>query len=246
MARLSPFALLLALALPAGLAGCVQMDTYLPHVAPTAVHLDGPTASVSVPVLAVAQTQQGDVGVEYTATVVVVPGSGIVYVATLPATETDTQASATTAAEVAAQQAGVAFAAYDYLVHFTSDAELVGGPSAGAAMALAFYVALHDLADPAHRLAIDPHTAMTGTIETDGSIGLIGGAIANAHAVHDAGLTTFLYPQGQTGEQTQMSRSGRFARTVSVSMDPTCKDLALECGEVANLGDLVKAATTAA
>ena len=243
MAFPRPALLVLALAAPA-LAGCIDLSGLAPHATLGVVRLDGHAAAVDVPVLAVAQSRQGDVGIAYTATVEVLPGTGIVYVATEPATETDTQGSATTAAQQAAKEAGVPFAAYDYLVHFSSDAQLVGGPSAGAAMATAFYVALYDVAHPAHRLAISPKVAMTGTIEDDGSIGLIGGAIAKAHAVADSGRTTFLVPDGQTGEQTQVR--GFFARTVEVSLQPTCESLHLTCGEVGTLHQLVQAATVPA
>jgi uncharacterized protein len=235
--------LLAVVLLSAGLAGCVDLSALAPRAALGAVRLEGATAQVDVPVLAVAQTRQGDVGIAYTATVEVLPGHGVVYVATEPATETDTQGSATTAAREAAAEAGVPFAAHDYLVHFTSDAELVGGPSAGAAMALAFYVALHDLADPAHKVSIAPKVAMTGTIEDDGSIGLIGGAIAKAHAVADSGRSTFLVPRGQTGEQTQTR--GFYQRTVEVPLQPTCDQLKIVCGEVPDLHALVRAATVA-
>lgn len=235
--------LLLAVAF-ASLAGCVDLSALAPRAALGVVRLDGHTAAIDVPVLAVEQARQGDVGIAYTATVEVLPGSGVVYVATEPATETDTQASATTAAQQAAKEAGVRFGAYDYLVHFSSDAQLVGGPSAGAALALGFTVALEDLAQPAHRLAISGDVAMTGTIEPDGGIGLIGGAIPKAHAVADSGRHTFLVPAGQTGEATQVR--GFFARTVEVDLQPTCDSLHIACGEVADLHALVKAATVPA
>ncbi|HUR24933.1 MAG TPA: S16 family serine protease [Candidatus Thermoplasmatota archaeon] len=231
--------LVLLVVLPAGLAGC--SDLVSPHDAPATLRTAAADNHVDVPVLAVAETRQGQQGIAYTATIQVVPGSGIVYVATEPATETDTQASATTAALVAAREAGVQFDDYDYFVHFTSNADLVGGPSAGAAMALAIYVALWNDAHPSDTKALDPDVAMTGTIEEDGRVGQIGGAAAKAQAVTDSGHEVYVYPHGQT--ETVQRGFGWRARYSDVSLDSTCEQLKLECIEVATLTELIEVAT---
>ena len=71
-----------------------------------------------------------------------------------------------------------------------SQAQLVGGPSAGAAFTLATIAAIE-------KKAADPNTAITGTINSDGSIGQIGGVIEKATAAAEKGLELFVVPKGQ-------------------------------------------------
>lgn len=234
-----PLIVILVALLQASLAGCFQVPPN--ESSAETLRASAVEDYVDVPVLAVAQTRQGEQGIAYTATIQILPGSGIVYVATEPATETDTQASATAAAKAAAREARVDFADYDYLVHFTSDAELVGGPSAGAAMALAIYVALWNDAHMDDSKTINPDVAVTGTIDESGIIGLIGGAAAKAQAVASSGLHVYAYPEGQS--DTVEWGHGWRARYSEVTLDSTCQALRLECIEVATLTELIEVAT---
>jgi len=140
----------------------------------------------------VAVKQQGEAGVLSTANVEVVSGKGRVLFSLNPFTEPDTQQSAETAAAVAQQYTGKSLADRDVIYTIeNSDVQLVGGPSAGAALAVATIAALEGK-------AVRPDTVMTGTINADGTIGQIGGVLEKAAACADANKSLFLVPAGQS------------------------------------------------
>lgn len=121
----------------------------------------------------------------------VVPGSGGVFMDVDPYISVDTQESARTAVRVAAVEAGVDYSKYDLLYKITADAEIVDGPSGGAALALLAY---------AEFSGKQPRSDFsgTGTIERDGSIGKVSGVADKLEAVHGAGLKLFVVPSGQS------------------------------------------------
>lgn len=194
---------------------------------------------VEVTALAVAEDAQATfVGVHATVTAQVLgEGSGQVFVATKPLAQTDMQGSARLASRVAAATLGVAWDEQDYLVTFASDSTVIGGPSAGAVMALALTVALHDLIDPGPTWTLDPGVAATGTINPDGTIGPVGGIPAKAEGAKAAGIRTFLYPAGLDVAATQVD-----GRVVAVDMAQHCGDLGIACRPAATLADLLQAA----
>jgi PDZ domain-containing protein len=68
----------------------------------------------------------------------------------------------------------------------------IGGPSAG----LAFTLTLIDELTPGE-LTGDHQVAVTGTIETDGSVGAIGGLVSKTSAVRQLGAEVFIVPSAQ-------------------------------------------------
>ena len=122
---------------------------------------------------------------------VVCPGNGHVYVETRPLSEVDTQASARIAAMVASRIAGIPFTFCDFFVSIKADTPIIGGPSASAAMAVAFTAALL-------RLPINESVVMTGMIMPDGSVGPVGGLVGKLEAAVARGAKVFLVPYGQT------------------------------------------------
>ncbi len=121
----------------------------------------------------------------------VVPGSGGVFIDVEPYISVDTQESARTAVRVAAAKAGMDYSKYDMLYKITADAEIVDGPSGGAALTLLAY---------AEFIGEEPRgdLATTGTIERDGSIGKVSGVADKLDAVNGAGLNLFIVPAGQS------------------------------------------------
>jgi uncharacterized protein len=119
------------------------------------------------------------------------PGSGRVFVETLPLSQLDLQASTRVAAQVASRVAGVRFDSCDFYASFRASSPIVGGPSASAATAVAFAAALL-------RLPLRGDVVMTGMVLPDGSIGPVGGLRAKLEAVASAGAKVFLVPYGQT------------------------------------------------
>lgn len=197
---------------------------------------------VTVTALAVEETAQGFVGVHATVQATALAGgTGRVYVATKPLAQADMQGSARLAAQVAAATLGMDWRQQDYLVSFTSDSPVIGGPSAGAVMALGLAAALHNLADPGNPWTLDPRVAATGTINPDGTIGPVGGVPAKAEGAKAAGITTFLFPAGL--EKATTLTAGDFGpRQVLVDMAQHCAGLGITCRPAARLEELVSAA----
>lgn len=188
---------------------------------------------VTVTALAVAEADGGLVGVSAKVHATAVRnGSGQVFVATKPLAQTDMQGSARLAARVAAQTLGLDWRDYDHFLVFESQSVVIGGPSAGATMAVAAATALNNLAEPAGReWTLDPRVAMTGTINPDGTVGPVGGIPAKAEAAADEGVDLFLFPAGQ--EQALLTRNGR--RTVVDVADFCAQRLGIVCQPVATV-----------
>jgi len=153
-------------------------------------HLEAKSIKILAP--AVARTESGERGVLIEITVTFIrPGSGKVYVSTMPLTEIDMQASVYTAAKVAHRLAGIPFSNYDYLIYIKSPAVIVGGPSASAYIAVAIYALLTNS-------SLKEDISMTGFIAPDGTIGPVGGILEKIEASSKIGVKTFLVPAGQT------------------------------------------------
>ncbi|RLI99312.1 MAG: ATP-dependent protease, partial [Candidatus Aenigmatarchaeota archaeon] len=114
-------------------------------------------------------------------------GNGHVYVDTWPLTKVDTQASAIIAKKVACDTLFLDCSTYDFYYTIRSEAQIVGGPSGGAAMTVATLASLLDT-------KINNNIMITGTINLDGSIGAVAGIIEKAEAVSEMG-NTFLIPK---------------------------------------------------
>ncbi len=146
-----------------------------------------------VTIVAVSQLSNGSyIGVSANLYVrVICPGSGHVYVETLPLSQIDLQASTRVAALVASSIANISFYTCDFYASIKSDSPIIGGPSASAATAVAFAAALL-------RLPLNESVVMTGMILPDGSIGPVGGIIYKLNAAASRGAKIFLVPYGQT------------------------------------------------
>ena len=90
-----------------------------------------------------------------------------------------------------------------------TDAQLVGGPSAGAALAVATIAAIE-------QKSVKSDVAITGTIESNGSIGQIGGVLEKADAAGQAGIKLFLVPKGQANPTVYQPKTvqERYGRTI--------------------------------
>lgn len=144
---------------------------------------------------AVKESDFGLQGAMATVTVDVREGKGHVYVDTWPLTKIDTQASARIAKQVACDILSADCSNYDFYYTIRSEAQIVGGPSGGAAMTIATLASLLDK-------TINNNILITGTINLDGSIGPVSGILEKAEAVSDMGHT-FLIPKGQSIVEVQ-------------------------------------------
>lgn len=122
------------------------------------------------------------------------PGSGAVYVDTEPFVGIETQNSERIAARVAADAAGVDRTKYDVFFRITANAEIVDGPSGGAAMTLLLLSIFENR-------SMRGDFSITGTIRSDGSIGAVGGILQKARAASEAGIKVFAIPRGQAMQE---------------------------------------------
>lgn len=123
------------------------------------------------------------------------PGRGVYY-SIQPMIELDLQSSANTAVQVASEVTGKALDAVRVSFTITASAEIVGGPSAGAAMAVITIATVENC-------AVRGDAVITGIIQADGGIGLVGGIYAKAKAANDEGMALFLVPDGQYVEVSE-------------------------------------------
>jgi uncharacterized protein len=156
-----------------------------------AVGAGGSLANAAVYIPAVESTDTGYRGALATLELFIKDGSGHVFVDTLPLTEIDTQAGARIAREAVEETLNTNLDNYDIFFVIRSDAPIVGGPSAGGAMATVLLAMVLNL-------SVDSSVVMTGTSNTDGSIGPVGGLLEKAQAVAEHNGTVFLIPEGQS------------------------------------------------
>lgn len=121
------------------------------------------------------------------------PGEGRVLIDTQPRVGIDLQSSVRTAARAAEDVTGIALQGTDIILTVKAQEafEVVDGPSAGAAIAVALIAAIT-------KDTVRSNVFITGTINPDGSIGQVGGVLEKALAAVKAGATTFLVPPKQT------------------------------------------------
>lgn len=117
-------------------------------------------------------------------------GNGHIFIDTMPLTEIDTQTSARIAREVVSSLLDLDMNNYDLFIIIRSDSPAVGGPSAGAAIAIGTIASLLNL-------SLKPNVVITGTINIDGTIGGVGGIIEKARAAAESNATMLLIPKGQ-------------------------------------------------
>jgi predicted S18 family serine protease len=116
-------------------------------------------------------------------------GLGRVLVETKPLMGMVFQDAANTAVDVAERETGINMSSYDVIFSVASEAEIpaIDGPSAGALMTLITIAALENR-------EVRGDLTLTGTIESDGSIGAIGGIPDKAKAAKESGKNTILVP----------------------------------------------------
>lgn len=102
----------------------------------------------------------------------------------------DTQDSIRTAKVVARNITGIDFSKYDIIYSIQANASMIGGPSAGAAMAIATILELKEK-------GINESVTITGTLDENGNVGKVSGILAKARAAKEAGMSLFLVPPGQ-------------------------------------------------
>lgn len=103
----------------------------------------------------------------------------------------DTQHSIQTAKSVAEKITKVDTSRIDLIYTIDTNASVIEGQSAGAALAVATVTVLSNR-------TLNPEVMITGTINEDGTIGPVGAVTAKAQAAKEAGAKLFLVPEGQS------------------------------------------------
>jgi len=155
-------------------------------IKPTNITFEGKVVSLNVP----AVDEEGN-GVATTLKVESRPGTGKVLVDVNQLLFwVDTQYSIRTAQRVAQNITGVDLSNIDLVYWIETNASVIEGPSAGAALTVATVVAIQNK-------SLNESVMITGTINPDGTIGPVGGIFAKAKASKDIGTKLFLVPEGQ-------------------------------------------------
>jgi predicted S18 family serine protease len=140
-----------------------------------------------------------DEGMVFSALVRARPGTGTFTINSRPLIGLDMQGSLRIAASVAGWLLGRNPSCYDFdffLPRGEGVVQALGGPSAGGPITVAMVCALGKLFEP-DGWELNQSVMMSGTINLDGSIGLVGDLRQKIEAASKEGTEKFLIPQGQ-------------------------------------------------
>ncbi len=145
-------------------------------------------------------------------------GFGRVFLETTPLTKLDTQVSTRFAKEIACSHLKLNCNQYDFIYTIRARSSIIGGPSAGAAISALTAIAVLDL-------DYDQSIAVTGTINSGGLIGSVGGVKEKLEAAARANLKKVLIPLGSSFNDTNLTSYS--------------KDLGIEVVEVLDLNQVL-------
>ncbi|MEM4662683.1 MAG: S16 family serine protease [Candidatus Diapherotrites archaeon] len=213
-----------------------------------ATHLSTPTFEESSAVASIVAVSSDGFGLVGKAIVEIKDGKGRVLFNTNPFVEPDTQYSIEVAKEVAERFTRVSLAEKDLVYSIEAPkAQLIGGPSAGAALCVATIAAIQGK-------KVRSDVAITGTIQQNGSIGQVGGILEKAQAAGESGFKFFLVPSGQKNvvvyEKKETEQRGKGIIVKKIYYEPKIVDLnelmfeqyGLQVIEVSNIEELASIA----
>ncbi|MBI3036169.1 hypothetical protein HYY73_00205 [Candidatus Woesearchaeota archaeon] len=161
----------------------------LAAAAPAARDVDGKEYGLKL----LAVSEEGNTGVTANLFLRIAPGTGNVFIESEPVTKLDTRISTKLAKEIACQSLpgfSERCDSYDFFYRIDANASIIGGPSAGAAAAALAIAAVDDA-------QINQSVAVTGTINSGGLTGQVGGLKSKIDAAAEAGLAEVLIPGGE-------------------------------------------------
>lgn len=156
------------------------------------------------------------------------PGEGKIWTATTPLVGTSTQ-NAEKVAVAVARKYSKKIGDYDYKFTIDSPATVVDGPSAGAAMTMLVISMLNERQIP-------DYVSLTGTINSEGRVGPVGGIFEKAKEASSTGIKLFMIPKGEA-IQTQKLAGG--AQSVNL-LNYAPKNWGMKVVEVATIDDVLK------
>jgi len=140
--------------------------------------------------LAVKETKDGYEGTTADLFLEIKPGSGRVFLDTFPLTKVDTQISTRFSKDIACDYLEKDCSRYDFIYTIKANSPIIAGPSAGGAITL-LTISLLD------GFEINESISITGTINSGGIIGPVGGIKEKIDAASEAGLNKVLIPEGE-------------------------------------------------
>lgn len=153
----------------------------------------------------------------------IVEGKGDVFVATHPLTKLDTQISARFAKDIACDYLKVDCSKKDFLFTISANSGIIGGPSAGSAFSLITIAELQNI-------NLDRTVSISGTINSGGLIGPVGGLKAKIRSAVDNHINVVLIPSG-TRYQTDDSEIKQIISKIfdgeNVTIEPNRKQIDL-------------------
>jgi len=160
------------------------------------------------------------------------PGTGKIWSSVNPLVGTTTQ-SAERAALKLARNYYSKTEDYDYKFDINSDASMVEGPSAGAAMALLSISMLEDK-------KLDARVGMTGTISEDGTVGSVAGVFEKSKEAASTGIKLFMIPKGSS---KQIIKTDGAVKNINL-VDYALQEWDLKVVEVQDIDEVLKLAFT--
>ncbi|MBI4980732.1 hypothetical protein HZC30_04220 [Candidatus Woesearchaeota archaeon] len=195
-----------------------------------------PGTAYHLKLLAIQEVPQGYAGSDADLYLELKEGSGRVFLDTYPLTKMDTQISTRFAKEIACKHYHLDCSKYDFIYTIKAKSNIVGGPSAGAAMAALTAIAVMDL-------EYDETVAITGTINSGATIGPVGGLKEKIEAAKAANLKKVLLPKGTAVQKLMQFPLKPVTNTSNNSTTPFNlieygkKNLSLEVMEISDLDE---------
>jgi uncharacterized protein len=164
----------------------------------------------------------------------IIDGSGRVFLDTSPVTKIDTQISTRYAKEIACDYFDLECEHYDFIYTIRAESSIIGGPSAGAATAALTAITMLDL-------EYDENIAITGTINSGGIIGPVGGVKEKVIAAQNKEISKVLVSLGSIEMIFPSNSTGNGSQDINESYDNdfSYDNLSLELNEVTDLNDIV-------
>jgi len=182
--------------------------------------------------LAVTETNNGYKGGIADLYLEIKPGSGRVFLETFPLTKIDTQVSTRFAREIACDFADVDCGKFDFFYTITANSPIVAGPSAGAAISVLTFSLIKNI-------DFDENIAITGTINSGGLIGPVGGLKAKIEAADKVGMKKVLMPMGESINEENESFEKNESVNESFDLDELREKYVMEIKEVTTLDEAI-------
>jgi len=184
--------------------------------------------SGDIKLLALIENSTGKSGNVAVLSLDIIPGRERVFLETFPMTKVTTQASLRFAQQIACKQLDFDCTKHDFLWTIKAFPGIVGGPSAGGAAALLTSALLLNRTVP-------DDFAMTGTINSGGMIGPVGGLKYKVEAAAKSGVKLVLLPKGTKDVKEEDGNK-------TTDLVEYGKELNITVREVSTLGEVLEIA----